>query len=66
MLPVSAMSRATATDAGSSSCLIIWSMIRMFAWCGTNAPMSAGATPASAIALAATGAIWNAAHLNTL
>jgi hypothetical protein len=45
--------------------LIIWSMIRMFAWWGTNASMSSAVTPAASRAFCATGAICQTAHLKT-
>ena len=63
VLPVSAMSRPTTTVSGSFRVLIIWSMIRMFAWWGMNASISSAVTPAASIAFCAIGAICQTAHL---
>ena len=50
MLPVSRMSRATGTCAGSLSVLIIASVMRMLAWWGMNASRSSASTPAASSA----------------
>ena len=64
MFPACTMSSATRSR-GIPSLLAIASMIRRFAWCGTNAAMSAGVTPARRQASSATGAIAVVAHRNT-
>ena len=65
VLAVSTMSRATGMSAGSLSCLIIASMIRMFAWWGMKASRSSMVMPALSIACCATGAMPQTAHRNT-
>ena len=57
VLPVSAMSRATATLSGNPSFLIMASVIRMFAWCGMKTSRSSTPIPALSSASLATLAI---------
>ena len=51
---------------GSFSCLIIASMMRMFAWWGMKASRSSARTPAASSALRATGAMPQTAQRNTV
>ena len=65
MLPVVSMSRATTTCAGSLSERTIASVMRMLAWCGTNATRSSEVMPAASSACVHTLEISPTAQRNT-